>query len=106
MKHLFSFLLAVTLTAGALFAVFCLDVSLDERTSLRAGYCSAHGLVSLDITLPEEVGAIGEVAETLTSTIPDTLLLPLRLFLDEAGALLSGMREAYDRETACCTASP
>ena len=106
MKHLFSFLLTVTLTAGALFAIFCLDVSFKEEASVRAGYCSAHGLISLDVALPKEVGMIGDVAETLADAIPDTLALPLRLLFDETGTLLSGMREAYDRETRCCTAAP
>ena len=106
MKHLFSFLLAVTLTACALFTIFCLDVSLDDEASLRAGYYSAHGLVALDVTLPEEIGAIGDAAAAISDTVPHTLSFPLRLLFDETRALLSGMREAYDRETRACTASP
>ena len=106
MKHLFSFLLTVMLTASALFAIFCMDVSLDEDIRLRAGYCSAHGLLSLDVTLPEEVGVLGDAAEAITDTLPDTLLFPLRLLLTETGTLISGMREAYDRETRACTAAP
>ena len=106
MKHLFSFLLASVLSVSLLFAIFCLTLSFDEKAKLRAGYCSAHGLVSIALTLPEECALIGDAAHVLKEALPNSLLLPADLFFSETVGLLSSMRAAYDKETAGCTATP
>ena len=104
MKHLLIFFLITLLILLTVFAALCLSVSFDDTPAVSAHYCSAHGLFAIKLTLPEACLDAGNVLSAAIDALPDAITTPPRLLFRGIGRLLRGMREAYESETAGCTA--
>ena len=104
MKHLLRFLLIFVLIVLTLVITLCLNISFDSTPAVAVHYCSAHGLLSIDVTLPSALLRAANIASAATDALPDVLTEPPRILFHEIGEVIRAMREAYAKETAGCTA--
>lgn len=104
MKHLLIFFLIALLITLFIFAALCLSVSFDDTPAISAHYCRAHGLFAIKLTLPEESLWVRDAFSAAIDALPDAITAPPRVLLQGIGGLLREMREAYEKETAGCTA--